>query len=100
MFGGQPIRLEDRMKDGRYELRAELPGINPAKDVDITARDGMLTIRAQRSSTSESNGRSEFANGTLVRSVLLPPGARTDDISVTYEAGILTVSLGVSRARL
>jgi HSP20 family molecular chaperone IbpA len=45
MFGGQPIRLEDRMKDGRYELRAELPGINPAKDVDITARDGMLTIR-------------------------------------------------------
>ena len=26
MFGGQLIRLEDRMNDDRYEIRAELPG--------------------------------------------------------------------------
>ena len=25
VFGGQPIRLEDQMKDGRYQIRAELP---------------------------------------------------------------------------
>jgi hypothetical protein len=46
MFGGQPIRLEDGINDGRYEIRAELPGVDPAKDVEVTTRDGVLTIRA------------------------------------------------------
>jgi HSP20 family molecular chaperone IbpA len=99
VFGGQLIRLEDGMKDGRYEVRAELPGIDPAKDVDVNTRDGVLTIRAQRSETSESNGHSEFAYGTFLRSVLLPPGADEDDVSVTYAGGILTVSVGMSHAR-
>jgi HSP20 family molecular chaperone IbpA len=96
LFGGQPIRLEDETKGGRYEVRAELPGIDPAKDVDITVHDGVLTITARRSGTSESNGRSEFSYGTFMRSVQLPPGAREDDITATYDKGILTVSVGVS----
>lgn len=44
MFGGQLIRLEDKMNDGCYEVRAELPGIDPAKDVDVSYRDGILTV--------------------------------------------------------
>jgi len=75
MFGGQLIRLEDGMNDGRYEIRAELPGIDPAKDVDVTARDGVLTIRAQRGENRKSNGRSEFTYGSFVRSVTLPQGS-------------------------
>ena len=98
MFGGQPIRLEDKVKDGRYEIRAELPGIDPAKDVDVTARDGVLTIRAQRSESSESSGRSEFTYGSFVRSVALPPGSNEHDVNVTYRDGILTVSVGLPQA--
>ena len=99
VLGGQPIRLEEGTKDGRYEVRAELPGIDPAKDVDINTRDGVLTISAKRSGTSESNRHSEFSYGTFFRSVPLPPGADEDDISVTYARGILTVSVGMSQAR-
>jgi HSP20 family molecular chaperone IbpA len=44
MFGGQLIRFEDRMNDGRYEIRAELPGIDPATDLDVSYRDGILTV--------------------------------------------------------
>nr|WP_293315367.1 Hsp20/alpha crystallin family protein [Mycobacterium sp.] len=95
MFGGQPIRLEDGMVDGRYEVRAELPGLDPAKDVDVTTRDGVLTIRAQRSERSISDGRSEFGYGSFVRSVTLPPGTNEDDIKVAYRDGILTVSVGM-----
>jgi HSP20 family molecular chaperone IbpA len=95
MFGGQPIRLEDGINDGRYEIRAELPGVDPAKDVDVTTRDGVLTIRAQRSEKDESKGRSEFSYGSFVRSVTLPPGSNENDISVTYRDGILTVSVGL-----
>lgn len=38
IFDTHLIRLEDEIEDGRYVLRAELPGIDPAKDVDITVR--------------------------------------------------------------
>ena len=63
------IRLEDEIEDGHYVVRAELPGIDPAKDVDITVRDGQLTIKAERSEKKETKGRSEFSYGSFVRSV-------------------------------
>src|ERR1700750_424977 len=63
-FEGNIMRLEDEMKDGTYEVRAELPGIDPAKDVDITVGDGRLTIKAERTEKKESNGRSEFSYGS------------------------------------
>jgi hypothetical protein len=46
--------LEEKMTDGRYEVRAELPDVDPDKDVEITACDGQLTIRAER---KDANGR-------------------------------------------
>jgi HSP20 family protein len=48
MFESHVIRLEDEMEDGHYVVRAELPGIDPAKDLDITVRDGRLTIKVER----------------------------------------------------
>jgi HSP20 family protein len=95
---GQIMRLEDEMKDGTYELRAEIPGVDPAKDVDITVRDGQLTIKAERSEKKESNGRSEFSYGSFIRSVTLPPGSDEDAIKASYDKGILTVSVPVVRA--
>ncbi|HYB38233.1 MAG TPA: Hsp20/alpha crystallin family protein [Mycobacterium sp.] len=92
------IRIEDQMEDGRYVVHAEIPGIDPAKDVDITMCDGRLTIKAERTVKSESKGRSEFCYGSFVRSVTLPPGINEDDVTATYDKGILTVSVGVSEA--
>jgi HSP20 family protein len=96
-FDTQLIRLEDEMEDGHYVVRAELPGIDPAKDVDISVREGRLTIKAERSEKKESKGRSEFSYGSFVRSVLLPAGADEDDIKATYDKGVLTVSVAVPR---
>ncbi len=92
---GHMIRLEDDMQDGHYVLRAELPGIDPAKDVDITVRDGQLTIKAERSEKKESKGRSEFSYGSFTRTVTLPAGANEDGIKATYDKGILTVDVAV-----
>jgi HSP20 family molecular chaperone IbpA len=97
VFDTRLLRLEDEMtKDGRYEVRAEVPGVDPGKDVDITVRDGRLTIKAERTEKQESRGRSEFSYGSFARIVSLPPGADEDDIKATYDNGILTVSVGVS----
>jgi HSP20 family molecular chaperone IbpA len=92
---GHLIKLEDEMEDGHYVLRAELPGIDPDKDVDITVRDGRLTIKAERTERKETKGRSEFTYGSFVRSIPLPPGANEDDIKATYDKGILTVTVAV-----
>jgi HSP20 family molecular chaperone IbpA len=93
------MRLEDEIKDGRYEVRAEIPGVDPAKDIDITVHDGHLTIKAERSEKKEFDGRSEFTYGSFVRSVSLPAGADEDDVKATYDKGILTVSVGVSESK-
>jgi HSP20 family protein len=98
-FGNHIIRVEDEMKDGIYEVRAEIPGIDAAKDVDITVRDGLLTIKAERTEKKESNGRSEFSYGSFLRSVTLPPGADEDGIKATYDQGILTVSVPVTEVQ-
>ena len=88
---GHLIRLEDEMADGHYVLRAELPGIDPAKDIDITVHRGQLTIKAERSEKKETKGRSEFSYGSFTRTVTLPAGANEDDIKASYDKGILTV---------
>jgi HSP20 family molecular chaperone IbpA len=94
-FDTRMMRLEDEVKDGRYEVRAEIPGVDPAKDIDITLRDGQLTIKAERSEKKEFDGRSEFSYGSFVRTVSLPSGADEDDVKATYDKGILTVSVAV-----
>jgi HSP20 family molecular chaperone IbpA len=89
------IRLEDELKDGTYEVRAEIPGVDPAKDIDITVREGVLTIKAERTEEKESAGRSEFSYGSFARSIALPQGADEDAITASYDKGILTISMPV-----
>jgi HSP20 family protein len=98
-FDTRLMRLEDEMKNGRYEVRAEIPGIDPAKDVDITICDGQVTIKAERSEKKEFDGRSEFSYGSFVRTVSLPAGTNEDDVKATYDKGILTVSVAITEAK-
>jgi hypothetical protein len=42
--------VEDYIRNGQYELRAELPGLDPERDVEITVAGEILTITAHRSS--------------------------------------------------
>jgi HSP20 family molecular chaperone IbpA len=95
LFDRNLLRVEDEMDDGKYEVRAEIPGVDPAKDIDITVHDGLLTIKAVRSQAVESHGRSEFSYGAFARSVPLPAGADVNDVKATYEKGILAISVPV-----
>ncbi|KAA8964667.1 Hsp20/alpha crystallin family protein [Mycobacterium sp.] len=99
VFDTRLMRLEDEMKNGRYEVRAEIPGVDPTKDIDITVGDGQLTIKAERSEKKDFDGRSEFSYGSFVRTVSLPSGADENDVKATYDKGILTVSMAVNEAK-
>jgi HSP20 family protein len=98
-FDTRVMRLEDEVKDGRYVVRAEIPGVDPDKDLDVTVRDGQLTIKAERSEKKDFDGRSEFSYGSFVRTVSLPAGADENSIEAAYDKGILTVSVAIAEAK-
>jgi HSP20 family molecular chaperone IbpA len=87
----QAIRIEDYTDGGNYVVRAELPGIDPAKDVEITATGDVLRIHAERHEEHKDAHRSEFRYGAFTRTLPLPRGTTTDDIKASYDQGVLTV---------
>ena len=97
-FGpGQTFRVEDYTEDGKYMIRAELPGVDPEKDVEVTIESGMLTIHAERREETKQDRHSEFKYGSLTRSVTLPEGANPDNITASYDDGILKVTVPVPK---
>jgi HSP20 family protein len=82
-------------RDKDLVVRAELPGIDTEKDVDISLQDGILTIRGERRQEHRDEGsgayRTEFSYGSFQRSIMLPEGVKEKDIRATYENGILEV---------
>jgi len=87
------IRFEDRMTDQEYLLRAELPGLNPEKDLQITALHGVLTVKAERREEEKGLNRSEFRYGAMQRSVRLPANADETKIEASYRKGILEIKV-------
>lgn len=91
------IRVETRFEDEVFIVQAELPGIDPDKDVEVTVSDGVLAIRAQRGEKHEGRHHSEFRYGSYARSLRLPETAKQDEIAATYRAGILTVTVALEK---
>jgi len=94
MFGGgeHAIRVEEYLEDGTYTVKAELPGIDPDKDVEITVDHGVLTVHAERSEEKKEGKRSEFLYGSFTRSLHLPEGVMEEAIKASYDHGVLTVT--------
>ncbi|MEU1628790.1 Hsp20/alpha crystallin family protein [Streptomyces sp. NPDC020096] len=90
------IRIEERSTDDAYIVRAELPGIDPDRDVEITVDNGVLTLRAERTERTEDVRHSEFRYGSFSRALRLPPGARADEAMASYKDGLLTITIPVS----
>lgn len=99
MPGEELIRV-DEYRDGDIQvIRAELPGIDPAKDVELVVQDGMLRISAERRIEEETKDkgytRHELHYGTMTRTLPLPEGAEASDVTATYKDGILEVRVPV-----
>jgi HSP20 family protein len=91
------IRVEEFQGDETLVIRADLPGINPDEDIELTVSDGMLNIEAERREEEkrEERGyvRQEVRYGSLSRSLPLPEGVTETDITATYEAGVLEIRI-------
>jgi len=95
------LRVEEFRDADTFVIRAELPGIDPERDVDLSVVDGVLRISARREERKEHKGdegfRTEFRYGTFVRNVVLPPDVREEDIRASYKDGILEVRIPASQ---
>jgi HSP20 family protein len=87
------IRLEDQLTDTAYTVRAELPGLDPEKDVHLSVAHGLLTIRAERKEEMPQRHRTDFRYGTFQRSVRLPETADVDKIKARSRNGILEITV-------
>ena len=103
-FAEDTIKVEEFREDGTMVVRAELPGIDPDKDVELTVENGYLTLHAERhEEKKEGEGteryRSEFKYGSFTRVVPLPVGVTEADVKATYSDGILEVRMPVDAAK-
>lgn len=91
---GLPLEIK-RIADG-YQAQAPLAGFKP-EELDVSFADGKLTISAKRSEEKESEEgtvvRREFSYGSVRRQLRLPEGVNADDISASFENGLLTVDV-------
>jgi HSP20 family protein len=93
------MRVEELVDGESMVLRAEIPGVDPEKDVDISVADGVLTVKAERREETHEGEegkpgyRSEFHYGSYSRSMTLPKNVGADDITATYKDGILELRM-------
>jgi HSP20 family protein len=98
---GDLIRVEEFREDGTLVIRADLPGIDPDRDVEVTVSGGMLHIDAERGAEGEHEEkgylRSEVRHGALSRSLPLPGGVTEAGITGTYKDGVLEIRVPASK---
>ena len=91
----QTFRVEEVAQENRYVIRAELPGLDPDEDIEVTVDGRNLTIQAERRQEDSGPSRSEFRYGSVTRMVRLPAKVDAKDVTARYERGVLEVSVPV-----
>lgn len=77
-----------------FTILADVPGVDP-KNIDISLKKGVLTIKGERQTESveagENTRRVERHSGTFYRKFTLPESANADTIEARSEHGVLSI---------
>lgn len=92
---GRILPVDVRETDSEFVIDASLPGIKPA-EMQITATDNTITIRATRKTEEETTGtgtyvRRERYEGEMSRIIELPSPIDPNKVTATYEHGVLVL---------
>jgi HSP20 family protein len=90
------VPMDITENEDAYLLKASLPGVDP-NDIDITYREGVLTIQGQVREDHEDE-RDEYRVrerrfGSFTRSIRLPSAIHDDEIEASYQNGVLRLYL-------
>ncbi len=94
--GGYAPAMEAFEKDGRFIVRADLPGVDP-NEVEVSLLDNTLTVKGERKRSKDVNEKdyrySETVYGSFERRFSLPAGVDADKITAKFEHGVIEVSV-------
>ena len=94
--------IEVTERDGKLSVRAELPGLSP-NDVKVEVTNDALVIQGERKvEHNEKDGgvqRTEREYGLFYRSIPLPEGADADHASAKFQNGMLEVTVPVPQQK-
>jgi HSP20 family protein len=98
---GPRVMPMDLFREGdHYVLNADMPGIDPGS-VDIDVDGQLLTIRGERTMANHENVKwitRERMAGSFLRQLNLGQGIDVENISATYNNGVLSVTIPVHEA--
>jgi HSP20 family protein len=84
------VEVQDDEKETK--VVAELPGLEE-KDIDLSLRDGVLTIKGEKSRKTDGAIYSERWHGKFTRAIDLGPDVDPDKVRANFDKGVLTVTL-------
>jgi len=91
------IKVEEFIDGEQLVVKAEVPGVDPDRDIDVSIDNGVLTIAAERRESNreklDKGFHSEFRYGSFVRQVRLPAGTSPEVVSATYKDGVLEIRM-------
>jgi len=97
-FGMQPLKVDVVQEKDAYVVFAEVPGVNK-EELKVQVKDDVLTISGERKhevrdeDPSHKYVRLERTYGNFSRSLRLPQGCDTHNVSAAHENGVLKVSI-------
>jgi HSP20 family protein len=93
-FGWKPD-ADIYREEGTLVVQAELPGLDPEADLDITVESNVLQIKGEKSESHEVDETNRYVTerrfGSFRRSVMLPEGVDPETVTADYDNGVLTV---------
>ena len=93
--------VEVCQKDGRFEVRAAVAGVDP-KDLAVTVTSDALLIKGKGAHEHRVEHGTvhlcEFSRGGLFRSIHLPEPIVPEKVTAKYRDGLLTVTAPISQS--
>ncbi|MBO2455069.1 Hsp20/alpha crystallin family protein [Actinomadura barringtoniae] len=100
-MAGRPIRAEEYVEDGVYVVRADLPGVDPARDIEVSILPDpdSVEIKAIRRDDLKAHRHGEISYGLFRRVLTLPDRADRATLTTSYSNGVLEVAVDLPGAR-
>jgi HSP20 family protein len=95
-FGWKPD-TDIYREDEDLVVQAELPGLDPNEDLEITIENNVMQIKGEKSESKELEENDRYVEerryGSFQRKVMLPEGVDPGTVQANYVNGVLTVRI-------